>query len=188
MSSRNGIDLDQVAQFTELLTSDPAAGKASLRTRHRWDDGYAITAIGDELRVAGGTLPRSHTVLSDRPVAFAGGDRGPVPGELVLTALAACITTQFVERAALDGVELEDLELTCEAHLDLRGSLGIGEDRPGLRRIEMQAEVTSTTGGRVLDDLLARAVRTSPVADSLSDHVELTWSIEAVEPEPSPDP
>ena len=47
---------------------------------------------------------------------------------------------------------------------------------------------SESAGARVLDELLTRAVRTSPVADSLGDHVALTWSIEEVELEPSPGP
>ena len=182
MTTRNGIDLDEVTRFTRLLTAQPAAGQTSLRTRHRWDGSYLVTATGEELRVAGGALPRSHTVVSDRPVAFAGGDRGPVPGELVLAALAACITGQFVEQAAVRGVTLTSVDLSCEAHLDLRGSLGLGELRPGLQRIAVQAEVASSAGAQVLDELLARAVRTSPVADSLNDRVELTCTLQVREP------
>ncbi len=186
MTSHNGIDLDQVTQFTRLLTADPTAAQTSLRTHHRWDGSYLVTATGDELRLAGAVLPRSHIVISDRPVAFAGGDRGPVPGELVLAALAACITGQFVEQAAVRAVALESVDLACEAHLDLRGSLGIGEVQPGLQRVAVLAEVASSAEAQVLDDLLARAVSTSPVAASLSDRVELTCTLQVREREPMP--
>jgi uncharacterized OsmC-like protein len=179
----NGIDTEQVAGFAQLLTSDPDLADITVSTRHRWEGGYTLATQGAGITVAGDVLPRDEQhVVSDRPGLFGGGDRGCVPGELLLAALSSCVGSQLVEHAALRGVELGGLELVAEGRLDLRGTLEAPGVPVGLRDVTLDVEVSSTVDGQVLGDLLALAVRTSPVAATLGAGVPVRPSVRHATP------
>ena len=54
------------------------------------------------------------------PAVLLGTDTGPNPAELLLHALAACLTTSLVYVAAARGVRLTEVESTLEGDIDLR--------------------------------------------------------------------
>lgn len=168
---RNGIDTEQEAGFAQLLQTTPDAGAVSVRTSQRWHDARVVDSSADEVEVAGAVLPRSHRIRVDLPEELGGGDRGPAPGELLLTALAACVTQQLVGLAASQGVDLDGVEVSCEGHLDLRGAYGIDGVRPGLSEVHLRLEVRSGASQAVVDELFASAVCTSPVADTVRGQV-----------------
>jgi uncharacterized OsmC-like protein len=179
----NGIDTEQVAGFVQLLTSEPALADVAVRTRHRWDGGYTLATSGAGISVAGEVLARDEQhVVSDRPALFGGGDRGCVPAELLLAALSSCVGSQLVEHAAVRGVELGDLQISAEGRVDLRGALDIEGVPVGLRDVSLDVEVASTADEEVLDDLLALAVRTSPVAATLGAGVGVRPSLRHTAP------
>ena len=113
----------------------------------------------------------------DLPQALGGEDRGAAPGELLLSALSACVTQAFVEVAAVQGVLVRGLRMTAEGELDLRGTAGIGEVRPGLSHVRLDLEVDSNASDEIVEELVAAAVRTSPIADTLTAGVAIDVSV-----------
>jgi uncharacterized OsmC-like protein len=179
----NGIDTEQVAGFAQLLAAEPGLADVAVRTRHRWDGGYALATCGAGISVGGEVLARDEQqVVSDRPALFGGDDRGCVPGELLLAALSSCVGSQLVEHAALRGVELDDLQLTAEGRLDLRGALDIDGVPVALRDVTLDVAAVSTADDTQLDELLALAVRTSPVAATLGAGVGIRPSLRRTTP------
>ena len=169
----NGIDTDQLAAFGESVVSHPDAAELSARVRTRWEDRYRMRAVAEELQHGGERIPRAATLLTDRPRALGGADHGPAPGELLLAALGSCIAQSLIEGAAMTGVQVDRLEVSAEARVDLRGNVGVAGVRPGLSRIHLDVEVASQADDNVLEGLLAEAVRRSPIADSLAAGVEI---------------
>lgn len=167
---RNGIAVTEVEGFADHLRTAPEAGMVTVRTRHKWYSGYTMEWDAEELTVAGEPTVRGHTGQVDMPRELGGGDRGPAPGELLHAALGACVAQQFVEHAARRGVDLEGVEVTCESRLDLRGAYQADEQvRPGLQaiRVTVRARADHADDG-TLEELLRAALRTSPVADTLT--------------------
>jgi uncharacterized OsmC-like protein len=181
MGTHNEIDTTQVNGFTDLLREQPDLGAVTLRTRHDWGGGYRLVTGGSELEVAGQTIPRSPAVAADRPTVFGGTDTGPAPGELLLAALASCVVGQFAEQAALQGIDLDAVTITCEAHADVRGALDIDGVRPEMQRIDIRVTGTGADADTVTA-LLAAAVQTSPVAATLACAVPLSAVAEAAAP------
>jgi uncharacterized OsmC-like protein len=73
-----------------------------------------------------------------------GAGTGACSGDLLLGALAACaqITCQMV--AAAMGIPTENVEVTVEGDLDLRGTLGISKDVPvGFESIRLHFDVAA---------------------------------------------
>jgi uncharacterized OsmC-like protein len=179
--TRNGIDATETLAYIGLLGEQPEAGAVTIRTRHRWDTAYAVDWHAEELTVAGERLARDHALTIDVPEDMGGTDAGPVPGEALLAALGACVSQQLVELATLRGIDIDGLEVTCEAEVDLRGSYGLA-GRPGLTGATIDARVRSAVDDDVLAELLQEAVRTSPAADSLANPVPLRASLGSQEP------
>ncbi|QSB14462.1 OsmC family protein [Natronosporangium hydrolyticum] len=168
---RNGIEVDQVTGFAEVLRTTPAAGDARLRTEHRWRGGYALDWRADQVTLADQPLTRRHTLRLDLPAELGGTDHGPAPGELIAAALGACVAHQFVEHAAGRGVVIDSLEVTCESQLDLRGAYQVAEVRPGWTVAKIQLSVRTEASDEVLAELLRDAVATSPVLDTVANPV-----------------
>ena len=62
--------------------------------------------------------------------------------EVVLNALAACVTTSIVAHAAVRGIHIEELESELEGDIDLRGFLGLATDVPkGFTNIRVKFKV-----------------------------------------------
>src|SRR4030095_5844302 len=73
---------------------------------------------------------------ADQPAVLVGLDRGPLPVEYLLGALAACITAGIGNIAAARGVTLTSVESRVEGDIDLQGVLGLyNEVRNGYQGI-----------------------------------------------------
>jgi uncharacterized OsmC-like protein len=178
MATRNGFELDHLQAWIGAMRETPEAGKVGLRTQHHWAGASAVDGKAEALEAGGQTLPRRFTSRSDFPEEFGGANTGPVPGELLLMALGACVTSTFAEKAALQGVELAELEITLDASVDLRGCYEVARVRPGLSGVTMNIRVRCDAPDALLEELGRTAVRTSPVADSLAHGVPLQVSVQ----------
>ena len=177
----NGIDTEQAEGFAQLLLAEPPLADVTVRAHHTWQGAYGIRTQGAGIVVGGEVLPRAeHSVSSDRPALFGGGDGGCVPAELLLAALASCVGSQLVEHAAVRGVELTHLGIVTEGRVDLRGTLDVEGVPAALREARLDVEVASSAGDDVLDELLEVALRTSPVAATLRPGVTLHASLHHV--------
>lgn len=174
---RNGIDLDQLNEFSDQLISSPNAAAVCIQIHNRWQGGYAVTSSTDSLIVGEASVPRNHSVQLDLPAQLGGSDTGPTPNELMLMALGSCVAHRFVEQAGVRGVNVSDFELTCEGHIDLRGALDVAGIRPGLSDVHVRLDVRSNADDILLYELLAAAVHMSPIADSLANVVEIQASV-----------
>lgn len=174
----NGIAVTEVHMYEDELREEPQAGAVTWRSRQHWSNGYAVDWHAEQITIAAHEVPREHAGEADRSRELGGGDRGPEPAELLNAALGSCVAHQFVRHAALRDVFLESLEVVCESHADLRGSYQVADVRPGLEGVRITIHVRADrTGDDTLDELLQQAVRTSPVAGSLSTAVPLEPSV-----------
>ena len=88
-----------------------------------------------------------------------GRDAAPTPAEILLAALASCLTSGLGNIAAVRKINLESVESRVEGDIDLRGILGLsGEVRNGFsdpgqlpgarRRVARGAAPAGAAGGR----------------------------------------
>jgi hypothetical protein len=57
---RNGLDLAVLQGAIDELGDYPKAATVTIRTRHRWDDGFAVDGYADESEEAGEVSPDFH--------------------------------------------------------------------------------------------------------------------------------
>jgi uncharacterized OsmC-like protein len=175
---RNGIDLDQLEGMAEVIRAQPEAGTVIIRTRHRWDEGFAVDGSAEELENAGEVTARTFSFRTDWPPEAGGSDSGPAPGELVLAALGSCIVSSYVIQAAARGVDIDELEVTLEARVDFRGQFELAPVRPGLAGVKATVGVRSEADDAALEALGQAAMRTSSVYDTLANAVPIELSVD----------
>lgn len=170
---RNGIDLDVLNETVEGIRQHPEAGTVTVRTRARWDDGFAVDGRSEAVEQAGEVETRTHTFRTDWPEPW-GRDSGPTPGaESLMATLGACVATTYIAKATLQGVAIDKLEVTVEGRVDLRGLFELGSACSRFSEITVTVGVRSEADDAVLDGLGQTTGRTSPVYDSLANPVPL---------------
>ena len=71
---------------------------------------------------------KTFTVEADHPEVFAAPDNAPTPVEIVLSALASCLTAGVASVAQNRNIQLRSVKATVEGDMDLYGILGIDTD------------------------------------------------------------
>jgi len=112
---------------------------------------------------------RNHTITVGQPASFDTQDAAPSALEYLLAALGGSLVTGFQWRASRQGIAIQDLEISLEAHVDnLLVFLGIEETgHPGLRTVEGSLYVDADADEEGLQALWQETLRRCPVAQSL---------------------
>jgi uncharacterized OsmC-like protein len=125
------------------------------------------------------TKTKEFTVESDEPVALFGSNTAPNSVSLVLAALGSCLTVGFAYSAAVQGINLESLEIDVGGDVDLRGFLGVSDEvRPGYQNIHVTCRLKSDASREEIDELIKYVQNTSPVTDIIRNPVPVTISLE----------
>ena len=103
------------------LTEHPEEAKAT--------DSFATATIEEGLRcrVQG---PDGAEIYTDMVESVGGGNTAPSPGWMLRAATASCVATLIAMKAALDDVELGNVEVTVDSRSDDLGILGIDDGVP----------------------------------------------------------
>src|SRR5262249_22200236 len=126
----NGVNIEALRGARQALTDAPQAAKFQWRPTCEGGNGtHSRSSIAD---FSGLGQQHAHrqavTIDADRPQVFASEDNGATPAEIVLAALASCLTAGVATVAANRGVQLRSVKATVEAGMDLQGILGIDGD------------------------------------------------------------
>jgi uncharacterized OsmC-like protein len=145
----------------------------------RYTDSAATARIesGLRIRVSG---PASEELVTDMPAAVGGAASAPSPGWYLRAAVAACVTSLAVMRAAQLGVAGFGCEVDVDSESDDRGILGLDDAVPaGPLSTRVAFRVWSTEAERDrLRDIAEWAVAHCPVSDAVRRAVPLTVEVE----------
>jgi uncharacterized OsmC-like protein len=170
---RNGLDLDLLQGAIETIRAQPDAGTLTIRTLHRWDNGFGVDGYAKEVEEGGEVTARRFTFRTDWPPEIGGRDSGPSPGEALLGALGGCVAMTYIVKAASRGVTIDELEVMIEARVDLQGAFELDSVRAGLSDVTVTVGIRSDADDAVLDELAQTTSRTSAVFDSLANPVPM---------------
>jgi uncharacterized OsmC-like protein len=177
----NGLDTQAMAEAVGAVEAQPALAAVAFRAKTRWQGGVRATTDIESWDMGGQTYIRRHRIETDEPVELLGQNSAPNPQDLLLSALAACMTVGFVFQATGLGVQIEALEIATECAFDLRGAFGMDPSiPPGAPTIQYTVRVKGS-GTREQFEEIHQAMRaTSPNFYHLSRPIQLESKLEVV--------
>jgi uncharacterized OsmC-like protein len=179
---RNGVDTQQLFGTLDLVKQQPELARFQFRASNRWIGGAHNRTTIKEFYGAGQVdTSRAEPFVLDagEPAVLVGTDTGPNPAEMLLAALAACVTTSLVYVAAARGVRLTEVESTLEGDINLNGALGLDtvNHRNGFERIRMTFRIRGDAPPEKLREVVARGHARSAVFDSITQGVPVSVDV-----------
>ena len=111
---------------------------------------------------------RGHTLVTDRPEAKGGEDRGPMGGEMLLMGLGGCFMSNLLATVKARALEVQDLRLV------ISGTLGKAPAR--FTAVAMTVSGRGAAPGE-MEKLVQMAERGCIVANTLKHAVDLTITV-----------
>jgi uncharacterized OsmC-like protein len=174
----NDVNLEAIRAVDTLVREQPAMGKCQFTAKSTWHRG-AKTEVAIAGWSAGGNemspAPRRFTVMVDEPPELGGIDGAPNPVEVLLSALAGCVTAGLATNAEMFGVPVDAIDLELEADVDARGMLGHDRSiRNGVTDIRYTVTIQSPAPEEKVRKCKETIDRKSPVRDTLANPVNIT--------------
>src|SRR5580700_7132883 len=164
----NGVNVEALRGAREALTNAPEAALFQWRATCEWVRGtHSRAKIVDFSGLGAEHVHRqAYTVEADHPEVFASEDNGLTPPEIVLAALASCLTAGVATVATNRGVQLRSVTATVQGDMDLQGILGIdGDVRNGFDRIDVRYDIDADASPADIEAIVAQSQKRSAVFD-----------------------
>jgi uncharacterized OsmC-like protein len=157
----------------KYLTDHPEDARAT--------DSYATATLEEGLRCK----IQGHDgaeIYTDMATSVGGGNSAPSPGWMLRAATASCVATLIAMKAALDDVELGNVEVTVDSQSDDLGILGIDDGVPaGPLSVSVRVKVDSNgTDPDELRQLVSWAHDHCPLCDLTKREVPINLETEIV--------
>jgi uncharacterized OsmC-like protein len=177
---QNGVNTEALIGARGAFEQTPEAAHFTFRSICNWiERTYNANEI-DGYFGLGQDHERAQTfrIASDHPTVFAAGDRAPAPPEIVLAALARCLTGGVASVAQHRGIQLNSVRATVEGDIDMQGILGMD---PGIRNGFSAIRVTFDIDADASDDdiaaLVAQSQKRSAVFDILTNPTNIAVAV-----------
>jgi uncharacterized OsmC-like protein len=178
-SADNGVNVEALLAARQALSNAPEAAQFQWRAECDWVRGThsratmtTFSGLGQEHQHR-----QSYAVEADHPEIFASEDNGMTPAEMVLAALASCLTAGVATVASNRGVQLHKVKATVTGDMDLQGILGIdGDVRNGFERISVSFDIDADATPAEIEAIIAQSQRRSAVFDVVANPTTLTVS------------
>jgi uncharacterized OsmC-like protein len=170
----NGIDTAALKQTMDAVAADPSLGIVRFHTATRWQGGTRSETRVESYELGGQRHERKFTFATDEPTELLGTNTAPNPQEYLMSAMSSCIMATFVAASAMQGIELEHLEIESRGELDLRGFLGLDSKvKPGYDEIEYTIRVKGNGTKQQYEAVHEWVRKTSPNYFNMAEAIRL---------------
>ncbi len=177
----NGLDTERLGGLIDALEQDEQAGQITHFSRSRWLGGMRTLTTITGFEVDGEVLheeQRLFTLLGDEAVELSGTGAAPGATEQLMYSLSTCLSAATNANAALQGVELSQLQIALESDLDLHGLFALDTPgrppvRPGILELRADIDIAGDADPETLRQIARQGFETSPVADSLRNGITI---------------
>lgn len=162
MTVINGLDIDELEGFKQLVAADASHARRDPRVTARWLGGDASRVECESVTIG------------------LGGDGNLNAMQALLASLAACEVDVIATHAALIGLEIAELVIEATGHFDVRSYLALeGAPGPGYDEVTCRARLRAPdVTPEQLAYLRERCERSSPVGDTLVRSVAVKLQVE----------
>ena len=176
----NDVNLEAMKELDKKLRENPALAQRRFKVRSSWLRGTKTMVEIGEHQIDGSRVTpktRKFIVTADAPPGLGGVDAGPAGTEMLLAALASCLTSGIAANAALFNVPIDGLDIEMDAGIDLRGVFGHDKTvRNGFNDIRYTVTIKSSAPEEKVRRCKETIDRKSPVLDVLTTPVKITSS------------
>ena len=176
----NGVNVEALLGAREALIETPAGAQFQWRASCKWMNGTHSHAtiegffgLGEEMR-----HKKVFNFAADHPECFASEDRGAATVEIVLAALASCLTAGIASVAQLREIQLRSVTATVEGGMDIQGILGMDSDvRNGFDGIKVTYDIEADATHDEIKAIVAQSQKRSAVFDALTNPTNVTVEV-----------
>jgi len=176
----NGVNVEALLGARKALTDAPEAAKFKWRATCKWLYGthskssiHGYFGLGEEHK-----HKREFTFEADHPEVFAAEDLAATPVEIVLAALASCLTAGVAAVAQHRQIQLRSVSATVEAGMDIQGILGIDSDvRNGFDGIKVTYDIDADATPDEIKAIVAQSQKRSAVYDIVTNPTNVTVEV-----------
>ena len=176
----NGVNVEALLEARAALTEAPEAAQFKWRATCSWLKGtHSRSSVESFFGLDEEQNHRTkYTFDADHPEVFASEDNGATPVELVLVALASCITAGVAAVAQHREIQLRSVKATVEAGMDIQGILGIDANvRNGFDGITVNYEIDADASQEDIEALVAQSQKRSAVFDIITNPTNVTVKV-----------
>ena len=176
----NGVNVEALLGAREALTETPEGAKFTWRAHCEWVNGthnrstvQGFFGLGQEQ-----AHKTSFSFESDHPEIFASEDHGATPPEILLAALASCLTGGIAAVAQNREIQLNSVEATLEGSMDIQGILGIDSDvRNGFDGIKVTYNIDADATKEEIEAVVAQSQKRSAVFDMITNPTNVSVEV-----------
>lgn len=176
----NGVNVDALLGARAALTDAPAAAQFTWRAECDWKGGVhsrstvkGFFGLGEEQAHNG-----EFTIDADHPPQFAASDKGATPVEILLSALASCLTAGVASVAQNRGIQLHSVRAKVEGDMDIAGILGIDADvRNGFSAIRVSFEIDADAPQDEIAAVVSQSQKRSAMFDIITNPTNVHVSV-----------
>jgi uncharacterized OsmC-like protein len=176
----NGVNVEALLGARVALADAPTAAEFTWRASCEWQNGTHSRSTVDGF-FGLGAEQRHRTTYSfdaDHPEIFASEDKGATPVELVLVALASCLTAGVAAVAQNREIQLRSVAATIEGGMDVRGILGMDSDiRNGFSDIKVTYKIDADASPDEIKALVAQSQKRSAVFDIVTNPTNVSVEV-----------
>ena len=176
----NGVDTPTLFATIDAVKGQPELATFRFKASNRWLNGTHTRNSIKSFYGAGSEQEhvREFTVDADHPQVLVAADNGPLPVELLLAALASCLTGSIGNIAAARGIKLTEVESVVEGEMDIRGILGLSDEvRNGYSRIQVDFTIKGEAPEEKLRKLVEQSRARSAVFDIITNGTAVDLTI-----------
>ena len=172
----NGVDVPTLLETIGVVAQQPEAAKFQFRANGEWVTGTHSKATVRGFFGAGAEQDRDteFVIEGDHPAVLCGADHAATPVELLLGALAACLTAGIGNIASARQIKLDEVKTTVVGDIDLQGLLGLNDEvRNGFQAIRVTIDIKGDAEAEKLRKIVQQSVARSAVFDMLKNGTEV---------------
>ncbi len=176
----NGVNTEALLGAREALTGAPEAAEFTWIANCSWVDGTfsqttvdGFSGLGQEHR-----HKTPYSFDADHPECFASEDRGATPPEILLAALASCLTAGVASVAQHRQIQLRSVTATVEGKMNVLGILGADPDiRNGFNDITVRFDIDADASSQDIEALVAQSQKRSAVYDMVTNPTSVSVEV-----------
>ena len=176
----NGVNTEALLGARDALTGAPEAAEFTWIANCSWVNGtYSETTVDGFSGLGQDHHHKTpYSFGADHPECFASEDRGATPPEILLAALASCLTAGVASVAQHRQIQLRSVTATVEGRMNVLGILGADPDiRNGFNDVTVRFDIDADASPEDIQALVAQSQKRSAVYDMVTNPTLVTVEV-----------